>query len=595
MEDSDPIPNQWDDACLVAALLSLSPRHCKGVAIRGRHGPVRDAWLHLLDDLCGKSTKLRRLPAHASEQRILGGLDLAATLKAGFPVADRGILADANGDLLVATMAERMNARLAAQIGQALDNGKLIAEREGLRLKSSARFGLVVLDESLDDEPPPSDALLEPLAFRIGLEDIPPNALDNPNYTADCLVAARERLPRVFTTDQVIEALCAASLRLGISSVRACTLAANVATVHAALKGRTETSQQDAEAALRLVLVPRATQWPQDEVPEEQEPEPPEPSEAPDNRGENSDDPPDLQELTDILVEAAKAILPRDLLTKVAMQKSIRARAAAAGRSGVGRSKAPRGRRAGTRPGQLTSGQRLNIVETLRAAAPWQTVRRRMNEGQGANGQRIEIRPDDIRIQKFHHPTESTIIFLVDASGSAAAQRLGEAKGAAELLLADCYVRRDQVALIAFRGKSAELVLPPTKSLVRAKRALTGLAGGGGTPLADALHMGGSLAQDQRKRGRSPILVLLTDGQANIAKDGTQGRAQASADALSIARALRAQGIQSLLLDISPRPRAAAAELATALDAHLELLPYADAQSVSNLVRREAASANSGL
>ena len=72
MEDSDPIPNQWDDACLVAALLALSPRHCKGVAIRGRHGPVRDAWLHLLDDLCGKSTKLRRLPAHASEQRISG-------------------------------------------------------------------------------------------------------------------------------------------------------------------------------------------------------------------------------------------------------------------------------------------------------------------------------------------------------------------------------------------------------------------------------------------------------------------------------------------------------------------------------------------
>ena len=110
----------------------------------------------------------------------LGGLDLAATLKAGFPVADRGILADANGDLLVATMAERMNARLAAQIGQALDNGELIAEREGLRLKSTTRFGLVVLDESLDDEPPPSDALLEPLAFRIALEHIPPNALEKP-------------------------------------------------------------------------------------------------------------------------------------------------------------------------------------------------------------------------------------------------------------------------------------------------------------------------------------------------------------------------------------------------------------------------------
>ncbi len=108
-----------------------------------------------------------------------------------------------------------------------------------------------------------------------------------------------------------------------------------------------------------------------------------------------------------------------------------------------------RGRPIGTRRGELSAGARLNVIETLRAAAPWQKLRRQEMPGAAA---RVLVRSSDFRITRFQQRTESTAIFVVDASGSAALNRLAEAKGAVELLLADCYVRRDQVALLAFRG-----------------------------------------------------------------------------------------------------------------------------------------------
>ena len=104
----------------------------------------------------------------------------------------------------------------------------------------------------------------------------------------------------------------------------------------------------------------------------------------------------------------------------------------------------------------------------------------------------------------------------MDASGSSALHRLAEAKGAIELLLASCYVRRDRVALVAFRGQSAELLLPPTRSLVRAKRSLASLPGGGGTPLAAGIDVSLLLADAVQRRGGTPTIVLLTDGRANV-------------------------------------------------------------------------------
>ncbi|WP_353094084.1 VWA domain-containing protein, partial [Methylibium sp.] len=241
-----------------------------------------------------------------------------------------------------------------------------------------------------------------------------------------------------------------------------------------------------------------------------------------------------------------------------------------------------RGRPVGARRGEPRTGARLNVIETLRAAAPWQRLRQ---ASPGGGGARIQVRREDFHVTRFTQRSETTTIFAVDASGSAALHRLAEAKGAVELLLADCYVRRDNVAVLAFRGKTAELLLPPTRSLVRAKRSLAGLPGGGGTPLAAGIDAALALAEAVRRRGETPVVVLLTDGRANIARDGEPGRTRAGEDALAAARQLQAAGVTALLLDTSPQPQATARQLAAQMGAAYLPLPHAGAAELSQAVR----------
>ncbi len=199
------------------------------------------------------------------------------------------------------------------------------------------------------------------------------------------------------------------------------------------------------------------------------------------------------------------------------------------------------------------------------------------------------MRPEDFRTVRYRHKRGTTTIFVVDASGSSAMQRLAEVKGAIELLLADCYVRRDSVALIAFRGLHAEIVLPPTRSTARAKRRLTGLPGGGGTPLASGLDAGGALADQVRRKGQSALVVLMTDGRANVSRDGTAGRARAMEDALDAGRRLFAAGVQALAIDTSPPSRRdetpATRLIAEAMHARYVKLPVADPALVNVAVR----------
>jgi magnesium chelatase subunit D len=146
-------------------------------------------------------------------------------------------------------------------------------------------------------------------------------------------------------------------------------------------------------------------------------------------------------------------------------------------------------------------------------------------------------------------------------------------------------VRRDEVALLAFRGQGADLLLPPTRSLVRAKRSLAGLPGGGGTPLAAGIAAAAALADTVRRRGDTPVVVLLTDGRANIARDGRHDRPQAEADAHTAARLIRAAGLTTIVVDTSPRPQTRVRTLAAELGGRYVPLPYADAAALSQAVR----------
>jgi magnesium chelatase subunit D len=201
---------------------------------------------------------------------------------------------------------------------------------------------------------------------------------------------------------------------------------------------------------------------------------------------------------------------------------------------------------------------------------------------------RIVVRKEDFHVTRFRQLGQTTTVFVVDASGSSALNRLAEAKGAVELLLADCYVRRDSVAVLAFRGKVAEVLLPPTRSLARAKRSLAGLPGGGGTPLASAIDAAAALAGQIKRKGETPIVVLLTDGKANIARDGSPGRGLATSDALAAAAQMRATGVSTLLVDTSPQPQSSAEQLAAAMGAQYLALPFGGAQSLNQAVRAVA-------
>ncbi|MGD8642645.1 MAG: magnesium chelatase subunit D [Chromatiales bacterium] len=579
-------PTGWEDAELAAALCAIAPSALGGVVLKALPGPVRDSWLSLFRGLLPAGAPFRRIPLHIAEDRLLGGLDLSATLKAGRPIAERGLLAESTGGMVVLAMAERASRSTVAHLAAVLDFGELILERDGMASRSRVEIGAIALDEGLDSDEQLSPVLRDRLALHLDLRALGIHDLGDPRFDSMDVESARARLSGVRSREGDLEALCGAALALGIESMRACLLAIRVARTSAALAGRDAVGEPDLAVAARLVLAPRAIVFPEPEEPEAQETAEPSPPpdqaepEASDDSATDRDRP-----LEDRVLDAASAAIPDHLLDRLRAAGRSRVRAQAPGKSGVLQRTQLRGRPMGVVRGLPRGGARLSLIETLRAAAPWQTLRRaELAAGEGART-RVLVRRDDLRTIRFKQRSETTTIFAVDASGSAALHRLAEAKGAVELLLADCYVRRDQVALIAFRGQEAEMLLPPTRSLVRAKRSLAALPGGGGTPLAAGIEAAAALADLVQRRGGTPSVVLLTDGRANVGRDGAQGRERAFDDALHCAAALRLAGVRSMVIDTSPRPHRNAEQLADAMAASYLPLPHADATTLLSAVQ----------
>jgi magnesium chelatase subunit D len=606
----------WADATLAAAMLAVDPAGLGGVVVRGHAGPVRDQWLALLTQLLPAGLPVRKIPTHVKEDRLIGGLDLTATLHLGRPVGQQGILVEVHGGLAILPMAERLAPSVAAHIAAAIDLGEVVVERDGVTMRGASHFGLVALDEGIGEDEVVPGALIDRMAILIdltsvGLHDVFDHSFEigSADPTAiEGVAQARLLLSQVEIAPAVIRALCSAAWALGIRSARVPILAARVARVAAALDGRLLAEQDDAVLAARLVLAPRAliavgvpAQPPSEDAPEpppdapaeDAPPEPPPESDTADSADHDNEPALDATKpMDDVVLEAARAAIPPGLLAQLKAEGGMRVRGSA-GRSGAVQKAGQRGRPAGTRHGEPGAGLRLSVVDTLRAAAPWQRLRRQAamgTAGAGSGGQnpqrlRIEIRPEDFRVRRYIQRSETTTLFVVDASGSSALNRLAEAKGAVELLLADCYVRRDRVAVLGFRGQAAELLLSPTRSLVRAKRSLAGLPGGGGTPLASAIDQAVVLAGGIRRRGETPLLVFLTDAKANVARDGTQGRATAQRDAEESAKLLRSTGVRSMLIDTSPKPHLQARDLARDMGAQYLYLPYAGASSISAVVK----------
>lgn len=532
------------DAELALHLFVRSPATFGGIVLRG-DGPGRDAMLAFARGEISKHGPVVKIPPNVDGERLLGGLDLSATLAAGHGVMREGLLAGAAGGALILPMAERVGPSTAAHIAQALDGGDL---------------AVILLDDGGDADDAPPAVLTERAAFHCDVSDL--RALVG--LTGKPLAMAGT------LTDDQMHAVAATAAALGIASVRPLIFAQSAARAHAALNGRKVVGDADIAAAVRLVLAPRATQVPQSAPPPE-----PEASES----EHQSDEDRQIEEidLEDIMLQAAAAAIPKHVLDQIA-QNTKRGSKGQAGRSGQKQKSSLRGRPLGARPGVPGYGKKLALIDSLRAAAPWQAIRRAA-AGEG-DTRKIHIRKSDLRVRHYEQRSESLTIFAVDASGSSALSRLAEAKGAVELMLAEAYVKRSQVALIAFRQSGAEVLLPPTRSLTRARRALAALPGGGGTPLAAGLLAARQLAETATRTGQTPTIAVLTDGKGNVAADGTANREAATAEAHQAARGLALAGVNSIVIDISPRPREEAAALAAAMGGRYLPLPQAHSKAM---------------
>jgi magnesium chelatase subunit D len=566
------------------ALIAVDPAGLGGICITGAHSAVTQGLSMALKAALPPTTPWLKMPAAIADDRLLGGLDLTKTLALGQPCFRQGLLADADGGMLVVPMAERMESATAARLCAVLDEGQLRVAREGFVRVVPTRIAILAFDESEEGEDGLSSALIDRLAFHGRIDAISSSvaeALHLPDKEA--IAPARRLLPLIQAPTDIVERFCKAAAAFGIASLRASLLAVRAARALAALAGRTLLSEDDIGMAAALVLAPRATQVPATDS----EPEQPQDSSPPD--GAHNEQPQTEQRqqdrpLDDVILDAMKAVLPEELLASLIKQTQVPGRQS--GGAGASAKAAKRGRPIGAKRGEIGHGNRIALLDTLRAAAPWQRLRQKDRERDG-----LLIQREDIRIRRFKQQAETTTIFVVDASGSAALHRLAEAKGAIELLLADCYVRRDSVQMIAFRGEKAETILPVTRSLVRAKRSLSGLPGGGGTPVASAIDAAQLAIRDVRRRGHTPLVVMLSDGKANIARNGTADRSLAQQDALSSASSFASSGVSAIFIDTSARPQLLARELAAAMRARYLPLPQADARRVVVAVKETATAA----
>lgn len=538
----------WDRAVLALTVLAVDPAGLRGLWLRARASGVRDRVTAALRSL---PLPLRRLHPGVDDTALYGGLDLAATLAAGRFIGSAGVLAQPAA--LVLAMAERCPPGLSARLARCLDD---------------PGFCLIALDEGAEPEETLATALTDRLGLFLDLSDIGWSDSTDILIDPDRLSDARQRLPSVQTPHDAIDTVTKVAAALGIASMRAPLLALACARAHAAWSGR-DVTDADLQLACALTLAHRGdVPQPapdQDEAPAPPPP-PPDPGESDQTRQDQDDRPPE-----DILLEAVIAALPPDLLAKLAAGRA--ARMARGSGTGAVRKGNHRGRPLPSRPGKPGAGMRIDLVASLRAAAPWQKLRAASVDRKG-----LHIRASDLRIKRYQQSSDRVLIFAVDASGSSALARLAEAKGAVELLLAQAYARRDHVALVAFRGTTADLLLPATRSLVQTKRRLAGLPGGGGTPLPAGLKLAFEVAQQTRARGMTPTVALLTDGRGNIALDGSANRAQAEADTMALARALRNAGIPALVIDTANRPQPGLRALAGVLDAAYVPLPRADSR-----------------
>jgi magnesium chelatase subunit D len=406
--------------------------------------------------------------------------------------------------------------------------------------------------------------------------------------------AAKDILPHVRISEDDIYRLSVTALQYGVEGHRVDLFAMRAACAAAAFALREEVIDEDLEVAVRLVILPRATQIPTpppentppppaDHTGDEAQSEPQQTEAEPSDQDEQPAAPPEaLAPQPEQILEALEAELPESL-DELPFQNLRR------GRSGSrGSTEGSRGRHVRSMPGDPKRA-RIDIVATLRAAAPWQPLRADLSANNHRRQKRVYLQPTDLRVKQYRSKAGALFCFAVDASGSMALHRMRQAKGAIHVLLQQAYVNRDRVALIAFRGDQAELLMSPTQSVELAQRALDLLPTGGGTPLASALLRAVDVAESARMRGiMQTVLVMLTDGRANIA---LRENSDPQEEIQQLGNFIAESSLHVIVVDTkrSYLSRGEARQLAEWLSADYAYLPNASGEAIADLATASAA------
>ncbi|MFF9690962.1 putative cobaltochelatase [Streptomyces sp. NPDC014623] len=532
------------------------------------------------------------LPVGASEDRLVGALDIERALSEGVKAFEPGLLAEAHRGILYVDEVNLLHDHLVDLLLDAAAMGASYVEREGVSVRHAARFLLVGTMNPEEGELRPqlldrfgltvevaasreTDLRVEVVRRRLAHDDDPAafaaRWADEEAALRERIVAARALLPRVVLGDGVLRQIAATCAAFEVDGMRADIVMARTATALAAWAGREEVVADDVRQAALLALPHRRRRNPfdapgldEDKLDEalrdaededgrgDDDPDPdgpgggvPPQGGGPDDGGTDAAGPDDGGSGAPGREEAGSGDAPAPG-GGPGEQQPVRAgepfRTKMLSVPGLGEGAAGRRSRARTEHGRTTGSRRpegaltkLHLAATVQAAAPHQRAR-------GRSGRGLVVRRDDLRQATREGREGNLVLFVVDASGSMAArQRMSAVKGAVMSLLLDAYQRRDKVGLVTFRGKDAEVVLPPTSSVDAAAARLEALPTGGRTPLAAGLLKAHDVLRVERLRdpSRRPLLVVVTDGRATggvdpVALAARAGRLHASEGTASV-------------------------------------------------------------
>ncbi|MEV5605379.1 putative cobaltochelatase [Streptomyces sp. NPDC052299] len=578
------------------------------------------------EDAAGVSRAARtvELPVGASEDRLVGALDIERALAEGVKAFEPGLLADAHRGILYVDEVNLLHDHLVDLLLDAAAMGASYVEREGVSVRHAARFLLVGTMNPEEGELRPqlldrfgltvevaasreTDQRVEVVRRRLAYEDDPAGFAarwaDEEAELRGRITAARALLPEVVLGDKALRQIAATCAAFEVDGMRADIVMARTATALAAWAGRTAVSAEDVRQAALLALPHRRRRNPfdapgldEDKLDDtlerngggDDEPEPDGPGDGGGGggggglppRGDGPDTPPAPADGAD---DTPGAPVPG----QGGEQQPVRAgepfRTKMLSVPGLGEGAAGRRSRARTEHGRTTGARRpegaltkLHLAATVLAAAPHQRAR-------GRSGRGLVVRRDDLRQATREGREGNLVLFVVDASGSMAArQRMGAVKGAVLSLLMDAYQRRDKVGLVTFRGRGAEVALPPTSSVDAAAARLESLPTGGRTPVAAGLLKAHDVLRVERLRdpSRRPLLVVVTDGRATGGPDPVALAARA-------ARLHAAEGTASVVVDCEAGPvrLGLAARLAADLGGTAVTLDELRAESIAGLVK----------